>query len=92
MPGEPTMWALTEAERALDHAMALSTPDHNRLRVAIARALDAAHTDAFFAGAEAMRVAVEARSPAGPTLAALLVDRIDESDLLTAYLATKEPA
>lgn len=63
-------------------------PNARHLRTA----LDAAHTDAFFAGAEAMRVAVEARSPAGPTLAPLLVDRIDESELLTAYLATKEPA
>ena len=51
MPGEPTTWALTKAERALDHAMALSTPDHNRLRVAIARALDAARKQGDLEGA-----------------------------------------
>ena len=52
MPGEPTIWALTEAERTLNHAMALSTPDHNRLRVAIARALDAAREEGRRAGLE----------------------------------------
>lgn len=85
MPGEPTMWALTEAERALDHAMALSTPDHNRLRVAIARALDAAREEGRRAGLEE---AVEALLEVAHTDG--WCDTMQATDAIRT-LATKEP-
>lgn len=66
-PPSPSEWALTEADRALNHAMSVSTPDHNRLRVAIARAFDDARLDSIAETETLIRDQFAARGVAWPT-------------------------